>query len=328
MKLDEIASLAGVSKTTASYVINGKADKYRISLKTQQRVLDIVRQHDYQPNHAASLLRGGASKTFGLIVPDLENSSYAKLAKLLERDARKQGYHFIICCSDDSADNERLVVSSLIGRRIDVLIVASCLPASDDFYLSVQNQGVPVIAVDRMFNDEHFCSVISEDFDGAAALTRSLIELGCHSVGLVAASYDLIVSKEREQGFLAAITKSEPQVDSQICYGDRFSREQGRSIINRWLAEGQLPEGIVTTSYILFEGVMDVLVSHPELSSKVKLATFGDHALLDMLTISVQSLPQQLELIAEKILYLAFAAVSGKYQTGVEVVPRKLVKRS
>ncbi|QTG90704.1 LacI family DNA-binding transcriptional regulator, partial [Vibrio furnissii] len=42
MTLDEIAKLAGVSKTTASYVINGKAHKYRISEKTQQKVMAVV----------------------------------------------------------------------------------------------------------------------------------------------------------------------------------------------------------------------------------------------------------------------------------------------
>ncbi|WP_128080523.1 LacI family DNA-binding transcriptional regulator, partial [Salinivibrio socompensis] len=48
MKLDEIARLAGVSRTTASYVINGKAERYRISEKTRQRVMAVVEQHNYQ----------------------------------------------------------------------------------------------------------------------------------------------------------------------------------------------------------------------------------------------------------------------------------------
>ena len=46
MTLDEIAKLAGVSKTTASYVINGKATKYRISQKTQQKVMAVVEEHN------------------------------------------------------------------------------------------------------------------------------------------------------------------------------------------------------------------------------------------------------------------------------------------
>ena len=50
MTLDKIAKLAGVSKTTASYVINGKAKKYRISEKTQQKVMAVVKQYNYSPD--------------------------------------------------------------------------------------------------------------------------------------------------------------------------------------------------------------------------------------------------------------------------------------
>ncbi|NQZ50652.1 MAG: LacI family DNA-binding transcriptional regulator, partial [Moritella sp.] len=100
MTLDEIAKLAGVSRTTASYVINGKASKYRISDISVFIVMAVVNEHIYRPDHAAQSLRGGSNRSLGLIIPDLENSSYAKLAKLLERDARKAGYQLIISCSD------------------------------------------------------------------------------------------------------------------------------------------------------------------------------------------------------------------------------------
>lgn len=59
MTLDEIAKLAGVSKTTASYVINGKAQKYRISEKTQMKVMAVVEEYNFRPDHAASSLRAG-----------------------------------------------------------------------------------------------------------------------------------------------------------------------------------------------------------------------------------------------------------------------------
>lgn len=54
MKLDEIAALAGVSRTTASYVINGKADQYRISQATRDKVMAVVHAHNYQPDSRAA----------------------------------------------------------------------------------------------------------------------------------------------------------------------------------------------------------------------------------------------------------------------------------
>ncbi|KHT63078.1 transcriptional regulator [Photobacterium gaetbulicola] len=332
MKLDEIAKLAGVSRTTASYVINGKAQKYRISEKTQQKVMAVVNEHNFRPDHAATSLRAGSSRSFGLIIPDLENSSYAKLAKLLESNVRKAGYQLIISCSDDDAETEMKVAETLLSRRIDALIVASTLPTENDFYQRIQKGGVPVIAIDRAMNDETFASVISEDLEGAFDLTLSLLDKGVSSIGLVGAVPELGVSKEREQGFLSAVRSyssqtQRPEAKTLIANGDHFSQQQGQQQVQHWIDNDCMPDAILATSYTLFEGVLDCLLANPELMHKTHLATFGDNRLLDFLPIKIQSLPQQFELIADNALELALNAIAGRYRTGVEVIPRKIKRR-
>lgn len=79
MKLDEIARLAGVSRTTASYVINGKAKQYRVSDKTVEKVMAVVREHNYHPNAVAAGLRAGRTRSIGLVIPDLENPAIPAL---------------------------------------------------------------------------------------------------------------------------------------------------------------------------------------------------------------------------------------------------------
>ncbi|POF55569.1 DNA-binding transcriptional regulator FruR, partial [Vibrio vulnificus] len=74
-------------------------------------------------------------------------------------------------------------------------------------------------------------------------------------------------------------------------------------------------------------GVLDVLLEQPQLVNKVKLATFGDNRLLDFLPFKVNSLPQQFELIADSALELALNASAKRYKPGVELIPRKIVRR-
>uniref|UniRef100_UPI002FF0B7C0 LacI family DNA-binding transcriptional regulator n=1 Tax=Escherichia coli TaxID=562 RepID=UPI002FF0B7C0 len=59
MKLDEIPRLAGVSRTTASYVFNAKAKEFRVSDKTVEKVMAVVRVPNYDPNPLAAGVRGG-----------------------------------------------------------------------------------------------------------------------------------------------------------------------------------------------------------------------------------------------------------------------------
>ena len=325
MKLDEVAKLAGVSKTTASYVINGKAQKYRISEQTQRKVMAVVEEHNYRPDLAASTLRAGQSRSFGLIIPDLENTSYARLAKLLEQNSRSAGYQILIGCSDDNPETERSVVQALVSRKVDALFVASVIPEASEFYLELQKSGTPVIALDRPLDDEHFSCVISEDFGAAYDLTQSLLSDNVTKIGLIGALPDLNISRERELGFNSAANKA--NVETVIGYGKHFNREDGKAVLKRWIEEQTVPDAIITTSYTLLEGVLDVLLEQPQLVEKLNIATFGDNRLLDFLPVKINSLPQQFELIADSAMALALNAASKRYQPGIELVPRKIVVR-
>lgn len=325
MTLAKIAKLAGVSKTTASYVINGKSKKYRISEKTQLRVMAVVNEHNYQPDHAATALRAGSSRSFGLIIPDLENSSYAKLAKLLEFNSRKAGYQILIGCSDDDPETEKNVAQALISRRIDALFVASALPNGSEYYLKLQQQGTPVIAIDRSLDDEHFGCIISEDFNAAYELTQSVIKKEVRSIGLIGALPELNISRQRHAGFEAQV--KEQGLSSITGYGDHFNSASGKAIFEQWIKDDTVPDAIITTSYMLLEGILDVLIEQPALMATLKLGTFGDNRLLDFLPIKINSLPQQFELIADSALALGLSAAAKHYQTGIELIPRKIVIR-
>lgn len=326
MTLDEVAKLAGVSKTTVSYVINGKAQKYRISQKTQQRVMAIVEEYNYSPDHAASALRAGNSRSFGLIIPDLENTSYAKLSKLLEQNSRQAGYQILIACSDDDAETEKTVVKTLISRRIDALFVASSIPEASEYYAEIQRAGTPVIAIDRPMDDEYFSCVVSEDYGAAKQLTESVIKDDVHSIGLIGALPNLNISKDRQLGFEVAIRNADRKI--LVGYGRQFNREEGKLIFLDWIRLNCLPDAIVTTSFTLLEGILDVLSEQPEIMGKIRLATFGDNRLLDFLPMKINSLPQQFELIADSALAIALNATAKRYQPGIELVPRKLKVRA
>ncbi|GLQ72556.1 catabolite repressor/activator [Vibrio penaeicida] len=325
MTLDEIAKLAGVSKTTASYVINGKAQKYRISERTQKKVMAVVEEHQFRPDHAASALRAGSSRSFGLVIPDLENTSYARLAKLLEAQSRNAGFQILIGCSDDDPETEKKVVNALISRRVDALFVASAIADGSDFYRQIQQSGTPVIAIDRALDDEYFACVISEDFEGAKSLTESMMSGSVKSVGLLGAMPELNVSKEREMGFLKAVCDHNCEVYK--AYGNHFNRENGHALFSNWINMGTVPDAIVVTSYTLLEGILDALLDKPELLNTIKLGTFGDNRLLDFLPIKVNSLPQQFELIADSAMELALNASAKRYQSGLEFINRKLIIR-
>ena len=327
MKLTDIARLANVSVTTASYVLNGKAAQRRISPATVERVMAVAEQQGFQLDQQAAGLRRGQSRTLGFIVPDLENPSYARLAKLLEQRARSRGYQLLIAGSDDEPDTERQVIQVLRSRRCDALIVASCLPQDDDSYRKLLAAGTPVIALDRALDAEHFCSVVSDDHEAAAQLTRSLdAPTDAHMV-LISARPALRISQQREEGFQHALCAHMGKVS--ILQAEQFSRACGREQMLALLDNGPLPDALITTAYVLLEGVFDALRERGLLwPEQLRLATFGDAQLLDFLPIRVNAISQQHERIADCVLEQAMGAIEqGDYRPGVIAIERELMIR-
>ena len=327
MKLSDIAQLAGVSVTTASYVINGKAEQQRISSSTVERVRAVVEEHGFTPNPQAAGLRSRHTRTLGFILPDLENPSYARLAKQLEQGARARGYQLLIASSDDAPDSERQLLKLFRARRCDALFVASCLPADDDSYRQLQDLGMPIIAIDRTLEPERFCSVISDDCEASLQLTRSLLQPLPRQIVLIGARPELSVSQAREAGFKQAVEGFKGEV--LIEHGSAFSRECGRRIIDDLLArQGHFPDALITTSYVLLQGMFDALLEHPNQRPPLCLATFGDTQLLDFLPLPVNAMGQQHKLIAETALNLALAAIEEQnYVPGIHAIARNFKQR-
>ena len=327
MKLSDIAQLAGVSVTTASYVINGKAEQQRISSTTVERVRAVVEEHGFTPNPQAAGLRSRHSRTLGFILPDLENPSYARIAKQLEQGARARGYQLLIASSDDAPESERQLLKLFRARRCDALFVASCLPEEDDSYRQLQDLGMPIIAIDRTLPADRFCSVISDDREASMALTRSLLQPMPRQIALIGARPELSVSQARATGFKQALEGFDGEV--LIEHGTAFSRECGRRIIDELLARlGHFPDALVTTSYVLLQGMFDALLDHPEHTAPTRLATFGDTQLLDFLPLPVNAMGQQHPLIAQTALNLALAAIEEHhYAPGIHAIARTFKQR-
>lgn len=326
MTLAELARLAGVSRTTASYVINGQGPARRIKQPTIDRVLQVAREHHFQIDTQAAALRGGSSRTLGFILPDLENASYARLAKLLEQGARSRGYQLLIADSGDDPDTERQLAHSLKARRCDALIVASALAPDDSFYQQLQKAGLPVIAVDRSQAPGVINCVVSDNRKGAAALTRSVLEAGTGSVVWLDALPALAMTRERREGFESV---AQNRSGTWAVYsGDHYDRASGAALMRQVLTEQGLPDALITGSYTLMQGVLDVLLEQPDgLPQSLRMATFGDDRLLDFLPVKVNSLPQKHEAIAEATLDQAMAAVAGTSEPETIIINRSLKRR-
>lgn len=311
MKLDEVARLAGVSRTTASYVINGKAKQYRISAKTVEKVMAVVKEYNFQPNVVAAGLRAGKTFSIGLVIPDLENTSYTRIANHLEQMARQCGYQLLIACSEDLPDNEMRCVEHLLQRQVDALIVSPSLARYHPFYETKLNKNRPIIALDRSLDPRHFVSVVGNDFKDAKMLANKLASLNFRSVLFFGAMPELSVSQLREQGFRNIFDNTQYQVN--YLYVNSYNRESASEQFTQWLDKNGLPDALFITSFSLLRGAIDSIIQLTgRLPRELIIATFGDNEMLDFLECPVLSMAQRHHAIAEQLLNLVLNKVEHK----------------
>ena len=126
----DVARRAGVSQSTVSLVLNGKAAG-RVSPRTQEAVLKVARELGYEPSMAARTLRLGRTHVAALIIPDVSNPVFAAVLQGAEQAARSRDYTVVQVSTGNDSDWQRRIVHALATRSIDGFILCSLdLPES------------------------------------------------------------------------------------------------------------------------------------------------------------------------------------------------------
>ncbi|WP_434810539.1 LacI family DNA-binding transcriptional regulator [Microbacterium sp. bgisy189] len=203
--LADVAALAGVSPKTVSRVFN---QRDLVGPETVERVLASAKRLRFRPNTLArGLRRGGGTNTVGLIVGELGNPFYYKVASGIERELAARGYGLVLATTDDTVEGEERVADALLGQRISALII---IPVSDDQgYLEGERQlGTPVVAVDRPARNLVADSVVLDNRSGAYDATKRLLTLGHRRIAYVCNPASISSQAERIAGYRAAMTEA------------------------------------------------------------------------------------------------------------------------
>src|ERR1700687_5398206 len=143
--MKDIARDLSVSVVTVSKVLRNHSD---IGEQTRKRILQRMKEVNYQPNPAARTLVSGRTNLVGLIVPDLVYPFFAQVAKGISAKLRAQEYSLIIASSEDDPSMERREIDQMLARRVDALILAST-QSSVESLRRIQEQSVPFVLLDR-----------------------------------------------------------------------------------------------------------------------------------------------------------------------------------
>ncbi|MDD2511966.1 MAG: LacI family DNA-binding transcriptional regulator [Proteiniphilum sp.] len=300
----DIAEKSGFSITTVSRVLNGKADKFRISKETQQKVKAMAEELNYVPNEFARNLRTGRSKTIALIVPSLKNPFFAEIASVVNTEVRKYNYITLIGDSDDNIEDEKAEVLHLSSRNLDGMIIVPC---GDEWehLVKLQEKGLPLICIDRYFEGLDLSFVSSDNYEGAYSASKYLIEHGHTSIACIQGVRHSTPNKQRVKGFVDAMVGS--GITSYTVTGDAFSEQNGYLETKLLLQQKIRPTAIFAFSNTIAMGCIKALKEERiRIPEDISLMAFDENPYLNYLEPPLTCISQPVEdicKIAVKILF-------------------------
>ncbi|RKL67051.1 LacI family transcriptional regulator [Salipaludibacillus neizhouensis] len=235
----DVAKEAGVSIATVSKVINNNG---RIGESTIKRVLAVMDSLDYQPSGVAAALAGKKTFTIGVLVPDISNSFFSEMAKLLENNAREAGYALIICSTYYQIDREQMYLDLLIKKEVDGIIIATD-PLNIEAFNKVKVRQIPVVlfTIDEMSFSTHV--VTTDDFRGGYLAGRYLMENGHRKITVILEE-GRKNSITRLKGFKEAIGEQNVTLSENQLYTSKSSILEAREIARSLLASEEIPTAV------------------------------------------------------------------------------------
>ena len=330
LTLKAIAAHLGVSATTVSRSLNGQGDRYRISEKTQGAVRRLARRLDFSPNPLARGLRLKKTATIGLVIPDISNPFFARIAHCVTVVARDHRHSVLLADSQEQTRLEIASIAALLRRHVDGLIL--CPVGIADAHLRPLVRGpVPVVLADRHFPRLALPSVTSDNLGGANAATCHLIAAGHRRIGLLQGLPKTSTNQDRLKGYRRALATHGIRNDAGLVVGDSFLEDSGYRAAKRLLRSRPRPTALFALGNLIALGALRAIAEAGfRIPADISLIAFDDHPYAEHLASPVTTVAQDADALGRLAADTLFSRVGARADDSGQrhVVPTRLIARA
>jgi len=329
--LNDIAKSLNVSKTLVSFVLNDQGDKKGISSKTQKKVLDKAKELNYKPNHIARGLRLGKSYTIGLIVADISNKFYAKIAKQIEKVACQYNYNLIFCSSDENPEKEVELINMLKERQADGIIISTS-QSNAAIFSQLKKEKYPFVLIDRNLPKLSAHFVVVDNYTGAYEATEHLIKNGYQKIALLKISPAYLSTiRERELGYRGALKNNGMRINNKLIRTINFSDIQQvvRSVLRELIQPPFKIDAIFSVNNNITVACLEYINEmNLRIPQDLAIISFDDIDLFRFSYPPITAVAQPIEEIGKVAVNILMDEINGLTQEKKQLVlPVKLIER-
>lgn len=320
MNIEDVAKKAGVSVVTVSRVINGVTT---VREKNRQKVLEAMKELNYEPNHAARVLASGKTNVIGLTIGHLNDTFLEGVVKAI--DAKLKEYGYVLALNVVAIDSTDSFVFK--KERVDGVILL-CPTNEIKMIEQLEDKGMPYVLIDNQ-QDEFAASVLVDNVMGGYEATKHLIDLGHKNIAHLAGPSMYLSSRERRKGFLKALEEANLTAHS-IVEGE-FNMTSGYKLVSKWIEEGKLPTAIFAADDFIALGAINALINHGlSVPEDVSIIGYDDQQFASQYVPQLTTIKQPEQKIGEKGVEILMKMIMNKQKIkqNYRLKPELIVRHS
>ncbi|MBS3812276.1 LacI family DNA-binding transcriptional regulator, partial [Candidatus Bipolaricaulota bacterium] len=256
--IEDVAQLADVSITTVSAVINNT--RY-VSPELTDRVNKAIEKLNYHPDQLGRGLRKGQSNTVGLLVSDITNPFFPRVARGVEDCARENHYNLILCNTDEDPVEEKHYLSLLRSQRVDGIIIAPTTEGADNIEAQFSDS-IPIVLIDRSVDGLNFPEIVSDNYGGAYRAVNYLIDKGHEHIGFVAGIKGIQSTDHRLRGYKDALDDNSIGYDEGLVVMGNSQLKKSYRATSKLFNNNEGVTAIFAANNLMVIGVLQYLKDH------------------------------------------------------------------
>ena len=277
----DIARIANVSQATVSRVLSGDE---KVEASIRDRVLEVMRKHNYQPDVRARSLRNSRAGLIGLVVNRPsgglnDDPFFASLTAEIVNYLQDKPYHLCLEMAAGESRETAIYDEMLRTRRVDGLVLVES-EARDHRIERLQQDKFPFVLLGNPLAGGHIHSVDNDNVHAAELATAHLLDAGYQRVGILGARAGVTVSDDRITGYQRAVRGRQ---EEHLIWHSDFGATAARETACALLKTEKAPDALVVLDDFMAVGVV---MAARELNIRVPedlgLVAFNDTKVCDL----------------------------------------------
>ncbi len=292
--LEQVAQLAGVSRSTVSRVIN---DHPNVRAKTRTKVWQAIRESGYQPNVVARSLVTNRTRIISMVIPEVVTTLFTDpFFPLVLRGATEacnaRHYQLMLSLFTASADPHEMYQRVMQNGYLDGAIVSST-SLDDPLISDLLRDRIPFISIGRR-PDERVHYVDADNVGGAQMAVEHLIRLGHRRIAAITGRLDMTAGQDRLEGYRRALKAHAIPIREELIVEGDFAENSGRVGMQQLLPAS--PSAVFAASDMMAIGALKVLREAGwQVPQDVSLVGFDDIPIASVMEPALTTVRQPIE---------------------------------